>query len=400
MVVVANDATVKAGSWWPETIKKMLRAQEIAMRCRIPIVYLVDSAGVNLPYHGGVFPGQYGAARIFYYNPWESVWEMGLLGVPVPRDLRGMGRGYLSYIVVVEEFAKVDASHAITISAHTTLGTSPILQFGSDAQRERYVPPLASGKVLGGFGLTEPGAGSDAGGTRTRAVRENDAYRVNESKIFITHAGVGEIFIVAAVTEPDRGSQGISNFIVCKPTVDLEQTRALGFGHDDSLPFVEGVRAGKKEDKMGWRASDTRELIMEDALVPEGDRLGEEGEGFTNFMKTLDSGRIGIAALSLGLAEGAFDTAIRYANEREQFGDKIWSFQNIQFQLADIATDIQTGKHLTYHVAWLKDQDQPFTKEAAMAKLFCSELAMRATTGAVQIMGGAHDARRQGMRNR
>jgi alkylation response protein AidB-like acyl-CoA dehydrogenase len=171
--------------------------------------------------------------------------------------------------------------------------------------------------------------------------------------------------------------------------VDLEQTRALGFGHDDSLPFVEGVRAGKKEDKMGWRASDTRELIMEDALVPEGDRLGEEGEGFTNFMKTLDSGRIGIAALSLGLAEGAFDTAIRYANERKQFGDKIWSFQNIQFQLADIATDIQAGKHLTYHAAWLKDQDQPFTKEAAMAKLFCSELAMRATTGSVQIMGGA-----------
>jgi butyryl-CoA dehydrogenase len=155
------------------------------------------------------------------------------------------------------------------------------------------------------------------------------------------------------------------------------------------MPFVEGVRAGKKEDKMGWRASDTRELIMEDALVPEGDRLGEEGEEFTNFMKTLDSGRIGIAALSLGLAEGAFDTAIRYANEREQFGDKIWSFQNIQFQLADIATDTQAGKHLTYYAAWLKDQDQPFTKEAAMAKLFCSELAMRATTGAVQIMGGA-----------
>ena len=324
--------------------------------------------------------------------PWESVkamGEMGLLGVPVPRDLGGMGRDYLSYILVVEELAKVDASHAITVSAHTTLGTSPILQFGSDAQREKYVPPLASGKVLGGFGMTEPGAGSDAVGTRTRAVREAGGYRVNGSKIFITHAGVGEIFTVTAVTDPDRGSQGISSFIVCKPTVDLERARSLGFGHHDVLPFLEGVRAGKKEDKMGWRASDTRELIMEEALVPEEDRLGEEGDGFVNFMKTLDAGRIGIAALSLGLAEGAFETALRYANEREQFGKKIWDFQNIQFRLADIATDIQAGKHLTYHAAWLKDQGQPFTKEAAMAKLFCSELAMRATRDAVQIMGGA-----------
>ena len=324
--------------------------------------------------------------------PWETVktmGEMGLLGIPTPRELGGMGRDYLSYILVVEELAKVDASHAITVSAHTTLGTSPILQFGSDAQREKYVPPLASGRVLGGFGLTEPGAGSDAGGTRSRAVRENRAYRVTGSKIFITHAGVGEIFTVTAVTEPERGSHGISSFIMCKPTVDLERTRALGFGHDEALPFLEGVRAGKKEDKMGWRASDTRELIMDEVLVHEEDRLGEEGEGFINFMKTLDAGRIGIAALSLGLAEGAFDTALRYANEREQFGDKIWSFQNIQFQLADIATDIQAGKHLTYHAAWLKDQDQPFVKEAAMAKLFCSELAMRATQSAVQIMGGA-----------
>ena len=324
--------------------------------------------------------------------PWETVkamGDMGLLGVPVPRELGGMGRDYLSYILVVEELAKVDASHAITVSAHTTLGTSPILEFGTDAQRERYVPPLASGRVLGGFGLTEPGAGSDAGGTRARAVRESGGYRVNGSKIFITHAGVGEIFTVTAVTQPDQGSDGISSFIVCKPTVDLDRARSLGFGHDDDLPFLEGVRAGKKEDKMGWRASDTRELLIEDVLVPEEDRLGEEGEGFINFMKTLDAGRIGIAALSLGLAEGAFDTALRYANEREQFGRKIWDFQNIQFQLADIATDIQAGKHLTYHAAWLKDHDQPFTKEASMAKLFCSELAMRATQKAVQILGGA-----------
>ena len=324
--------------------------------------------------------------------PWETVkamGERGYLGVPVPRSLGGMGQDYLSYTLVVEEIAKVDASHAITVSAHTTLGTSPILVFGTDAQRKRYVPPLASGKVLGGFGLTEAGAGSDAGGTRTKAEREDGGYRLNGSKIFITNAGVGEIFTITALTQPDQGSKGISSFIVCKPTVNLERARALGFGHDDDLPFVDGVRAGKKEDKMGWRASDTRELLIEDAFVAEEDRLGEEGEGFVNFMKTLDAGRIGIAALSLGLAEGALDTVLRYASEHEESGRKIWDVQGIQFQLADIATDIQAGRHLTYHAAWLKDHERPFTKEAAMAKLFCSELAMRATQGAVRIMGGA-----------
>ena len=324
--------------------------------------------------------------------PWETVktmGEMGLLGVPVPEELGGMGRDYLSYILVVEELAKYDASHAITVSAHTTLGTSPIVMFGTPEQKERYVPPLASGKVLGGFGLTEPEAGSDSGGTRTRAVRENGGYRLNGSKIFITHAGVGEIFIVTAMTDPDAGSHGITSFIVCKPTVDMDKANSLGFGHDDSLDFVEGVRAGKKEDKMGWRASDTRELLLDDVLVPMDSRLGDEGEGFSNFMQTLDAGRIGVAALSLGLAEGAFEAAIRYANEREQFGKKIWDFQAVQFGLADMATDIEAGKHLTYHAAWLKDQGRPFSKAASMAKLFCSELAMRATQKAIQILGGA-----------
>jgi len=228
--------------------------------------------------------------------------------------------------------------------------------------------------VLGGFGLTEPEAGSDSGGTRTRAEKANGGYRLNGSKVLITHAGAGEIFTVTPLTEPDRGTRGISSFIVCKPTVDLDQARALGFGHEDSLPFVDGVRAGKKEDKMGWRASDTRELVLEDAFVSAEERLGEEGEGFVNFMKTLDAGRIGIAALSLGLAEGACDAAFRYANEQEQFGRKLWEFQ--------------AGKHLTYNAAWLKDQGAPFTKEAAMAKLFCSELAMCATESAVRIMSG------------
>src|SRR5262245_33543914 len=251
--------------------------------------------------------------------PWENVKimaEMGLLGVPIPKDLGGLGLDYLSYILVVEELAKHDASHAITVSAHTTLGTSPILAFGSKEQRERWVPLLAGGKVLGGFGLTEPGAGSDSGGTRTRAVREGAGYRINGSKIFITHAGVGEIFTVTAVTDPSAGTRGISSFVVTKPTVDLDAASRLGFGHAKDLAYGSGGKAGKKEDKMGWRASDTRELLLEDAFVPEENRLGEEGQGFVNFMRTLDAGRIGIAALSLGLAEGAFETALKYAGQR------------------------------------------------------------------------------------
>ncbi len=324
--------------------------------------------------------------------PWENVKamaEMGLFGVNVPERYGGMGRDYLSYIVVVEELAKFDGSHAITVSAHSTLGITPILNFGDEDQRRRWVPKLATGKVLGGFGLTEAGAGSDASGSRTRAVRENGGWRLNGSKIFITHAGVGEIFTVTAVTEPGRGSKGITSFVVTKPTSDLERARELGIGHDPELEFIDGVRAGKKEDKLGWRASDTRELLLEDAFVADERRIGDEGEGFTNFMKTLDAGRIGLAALSLGLAEGAVDTALRYSQEREQFGRKIWEFQPVQFPLAELATEIEAGRHLTYHAARLRDEDRPFTKEAAMAKLFCSELAMRATTTAIQLMGGA-----------
>lgn len=324
--------------------------------------------------------------------PWENakaMAEMGWFGIPVPEELGGQGRDYLSYILVVEELAKFDASHSITVSAHTTLGLSPILSFGSEEQKRRFIPPLARGEILGGFGLTEPGAGSDASGTRTRAVREEDGYRINGSKIFITNAGVGEIFVATAVTEPGRGAKGISSFIVCKPTVDVERAQALGWGHREDLPFTDGVRAGEKEDKMGWRASDTRELHFEDAFVPESHRLGDEGQGFINFMKTLDAGRIGVAALSLGLAEGALDAAVRYTSGREQFGQPVWDFQQVQFKLADIATDIEAAKHLTYHAAWLKDQGQPFAKQAAMAKLFCSELSMRATLAAIQVMGGA-----------
>jgi butyryl-CoA dehydrogenase len=310
------------------------------------------------------------------------------MGIPFSEEYGGMGKDYLSYILAVEELARVDASHSITVSAHTTLGTSPIVYFGTEDQKRRWVPLLAQGKVLGGFGLTEPGAGSDAGGTRTRAVREDGGWRINGSKIFITHAGVGEIFTVTAVTEPGKGSRGITNFVVCKPTVDLDRTEVLGVGHAPELDYTPGVRAGKKEDKLGWCASDTRELFLEDAFVPQEHQLGEEGQGFINFMKTLDAGRVGVAALSLGLAVGAFEEALRYTQEREQFGRKIWDFQSVQFRLADLATEIQAAKHLTYHAAWLQDRGRPFGKEAAMAKLYASELCMRATTQAVQLLGG------------
>ena len=323
--------------------------------------------------------------------PWDNIkamGELGLLGVPWSEELGGAGMDQLSYYITIHEMAKVDASHALTISAHTNLGTSPIVEFGTEEQKRRYVPLLASGRVLGGFGLTEPGAGSDAGGTATTAVDKGDHYLVNGSKIFITHAGVGEIFVITARTEPGKSNKGITSFIVTKDTVDLDQCRQLGVGHAPDLPKTRGVRAGKKQDKMGWRASDTRELVFEDAVVPKENLLGKPGLGFINFLKTLDAGRIGIAALSLGIAEGAYEEALRYAGVRKQFGRPIGSFQGVSFQLADMAMEIEAGTHLLYHAAWLKQNGRPFKKEAAMAKLYCSELAMRATTKAVQIFGG------------
>jgi alkylation response protein AidB-like acyl-CoA dehydrogenase len=323
--------------------------------------------------------------------PWETVKrmaELGLLGVPWPESLGGAGLDLLSYVIVIHELAKVDASHAITISAHTTLGTSPIVNYGTDAQRRRYVPILAAGRALAGFGLTEPSAGSDAGGTKTVAVRRGASYVLNGSKIFITHGGVGEVFVVTAVTTPGVGTRGISSFILTKDTVDLARARAVGIGHDDSLGAMPGFRAGKKEDKLGWRASDTRELILEDVEVPAENLLGPEGAGFANFMRTLDSGRIGMAALSLGLAEGAYEQALRYTSVRKQFGQAIAGFQGVQFQLSDMATEIEAGKHLMFHATWLAHHGKPFTKAAAMAKLYCSELAMRATIKAVQLHGG------------
>jgi butyryl-CoA dehydrogenase len=323
--------------------------------------------------------------------PWDNIRKMadlGLLGVPWPEELGGAGLDTISFMIAIHELAKVDASHGLTISAHTTLGTSPIVKFGNDEQRRAYVPFLASGKVMGGFGLTEPDAGSDAGGTRTTAVKKGDRYILNGTKRFITHGSVGEIFVVTAVTDPSAGTKGISSFILTKPTNDLAEAERVGVGHEASLPAMKGFSAGKKEDKLGWRASDTAELIMQDVEVPAENLLGAEGRGFINFMKTLDNGRIGIAALSLGIAEGAYEQALEYSMIRKQFGKPISEFQGVHFQLADMAMEIEAGRHLMYHAAWLAQNDKPFSKEAAMAKLFCSELAMRATIKAVQIHGG------------
>jgi butyryl-CoA dehydrogenase len=324
--------------------------------------------------------------------PWDNVKQMadlGLFGIPWPEELGGAGMDYLSYIIVIHELAKIDASHSITVSAHTTLGTSPIMDFGNDEQKRRFVPLLAQGKVLGGFGLTEPGAGSDAGGTKTLAEDRGDHYVLNGSKIFITHAGVGEIFVVTARTDPRaQKTRGITAFIVTKDTTDLDEAKRVGIGHDAALPKTPGVKAAKKEDKLGWRASDTRELVFVDAIVPKEDVLGPSGNGFRQMLHTLDGGRIGIGALALGIAEGALEECLVYTGQRKQFGRPIASFQGVHFALADMATEIEAATHLVYHAAWLKQHGHPFKKEAAMAKLYASELAMRATTKAVQLHGG------------
>ena len=324
--------------------------------------------------------------------PWDNVKRMadlGLFGIPWPKPLGGSGMDYLSYILVIHELAKVDASHAITVSAHTTLATSPIVDFGTEAQRRAFVPRLAAARVLGGFGLTEAGAGSDAGGTKTVAVAKGDHYVLNGSKIFITHGGVGEVFVATARTDAAaKRAHGITAFIVTKDTCDLAEATRVGVGHDPELPKCPGVHAGKKEDKLGWRASDTRELVFQDAIVPKENVLGVANQGFRQMLHTLDAGRIGLGALALGIAEGALAQCLDYTVTRRQFGKPVASFQGVHFALADMATEIAAATHLVYHAAWLKQHGRPFKKEAAMAKLYASELAMRVTTKAVQLHGG------------
>jgi short-chain 2-methylacyl-CoA dehydrogenase len=302
----------------------------------------------------------------FPYGLVAELAELGLMGMPIPEEYGGGGADTLSYAIAIEELTRVDSSVAITVAAHTSLGTMPIYLFGTEEQRREWLPDLASGRRLGAFGLTEPGAGSDAGATRTTAELRDGEWVVNGSKIFITNAGTD---ISACVTITARtGEDEISNIVIPNG--------------------VEGYGISAPMKKLGWRASDTRELSFRDCRVPEGNLLGPRGEGFRQFMQILDGGRISVAAMGVGLAQGAYDLAYAYAQEREQFGRPIARFQAIQFKLADLATEIEAGRALVYKAAWLKDQDRPFAREAAMAKLYTGELSNRAVNWALQIHGG------------
>jgi short-chain 2-methylacyl-CoA dehydrogenase len=302
----------------------------------------------------------------FPYEIVAELAELGLMGIPIPEEYGGGGGDTLSYTLAIEELTRIDSSVAITVAAHTSLGTMPIFLFGNEAQKREWLPQLASGKKLAAFGLTEPDAGSDAGATRTTAELREGNWVVNGSKIFITNAGTD---ISACVTITAKtGDEEISNLIVPNGTQ----------GYEISGPML----------KMGWNAADTRELSFRDCEVPEGNLLGERGAGYRQFLEILDGGRISIAAMGLGLAQGAYDLAASYARERQQFGQPISKFQAIQFKLADMATEIEAGRALVYRAAWLKDQGRPFAQAAAMAKLYTGELAHRVANQSLQIHGG------------
>jgi short-chain 2-methylacyl-CoA dehydrogenase len=302
----------------------------------------------------------------FPYEIVGELAELGLMGIPIPEEYGGAGADTVSYAIAIEELTRIDSSVAITVAAHTSLGTMPIYLFGDDAQKQEWLPSLASGEKLAAFGLTEPGAGSDAGATRTRAELHDGEWGVNGSKIFITNAGTD---ITACVTITALTGEGeVSNLIVPNGTN----------GYEISAPMK----------KLGWHASDTRELSFEDCRVPEGNLLGVRGQGFQQFMTILDGGRISVASMGVGLAQGAYDLAFAYAQERQQFGRPISKFQAIQFQLADMATEIEAGRQLVYRAAWLKDQGEPFALAAAQAKLYTGLLSNRAVNAALQIHGG------------
>ncbi|MBT3299467.1 MAG: acyl-CoA dehydrogenase [Candidatus Marinimicrobia bacterium] len=294
--------------------------------------------------------------------------ELGMMGIVVPEEYGGAGLDMIAFVTAIIELGRVDASVAITMTAHTSLGTLPLLQLGNEEQKQAYLPQLASGKMLGAFGLTEPSAGSDAGATKTTAIRDGDSYIVNGGKIFITNAGeAGVLTFTTKIMDGDK-LQGIGAFIIPMDTPGLE--------------------IAQKEKKMGWKASDTRQLFFRDMRVPASAMLGSPQDGFKTFMKTLISGRIAIGALSVGTALGAYEIALKYSTEREAFGNPIHKFQSVGFKLADMATEIEASKLLVYHAAWMKDQGLPVSKEAAMAKLFASEVAMKTTTEAIQVHGG------------
>jgi len=294
--------------------------------------------------------------------------ELGLMGIPWDEKYGGNGMDTIALVIAIEELGKECASTAATMMAHTSLGTTPIAVFGTDEQKAKYLPDLCSGKMLGAFGLTEPNAGSDAGNTQTRAVKKGDGYVINGQKAFCTNAGyAGTIIITAVVDDGTEGNQ-IGAFIVEKGT--------------------EGLRIGEPEHKMGWKGSDTRSVYFEDMYIPKENVLGNPSKGFKQFLRTLTGGRITIGALALGTAQGAYERALKYSCEREAFGKQINKFQAISFKLADMATSIEASKHLVYNAAYLKDKGEDIIKEAAMAKLFSSEMCMRVTTEAIQVLGG------------
>ena len=302
----------------------------------------------------------------FPYDLVSELAELGLMGMTVPEEYGGAGADTLSYALAVEELTRIDSSVAITVAAHHSLGTLPIFYFGNEEQKREWLPRLASGEALAAFGLTEPGAGSDAGATRTTAELRDGQWVVNGSKIFITNAGTE---ITACVIITARTGEGeISNLIVPNGTP----------GYEISAPM----------EKMGWHASDTRELSFRDCALPEGNLLGPRGQGFNQFLQILDGGRISVAAMAVGLARGAYELALAYAREREQFGRPIARFQAVQFRLADMATEIEAARNLVYKAAWVKDQGRPFGKEAAIAKLYSGEMSNRVVNWALQVHGG------------
>jgi alkylation response protein AidB-like acyl-CoA dehydrogenase len=294
--------------------------------------------------------------------------ELGLMGVLFPEEYGGAGMGYVEYATVIEEIARVDGSIGLSVAAHNSLCTNHIFQYGSEAQRKKYVTPLARGERLGAWGLTEPSSGSDASGMKTIAVRRDGGWVINGSKNFITHGISADVCVVIAITNREMRSRGISAFVV-------EQGN-------------KGFVAGKKENKLGMRASETASIIFEDCWIPEENLIGEVGRGFVNAMQVLDGGRISIAALALGIAQGAYESALKYSQERKQFGQPIFDFQGIQFKLADMATQIDAARLLTLRAAWMKDNKRQTTRESAMAKLYASEIAVRVAEEAIQIHGG------------
>lgn len=298
----------------------------------------------------------------------KKMGEMGLMGIPVPEEWGGSGADFTSYILAINEISKVSATLGVILSVHTSVCTNPILYFGNEEQKQKYVPKLAAGEYLGAFALTEPSAGSDAGSIRTSAVRKGDEYILNGNKVFITNGGEADTYIAFAVTDPTSQIKEISAFIVEKDTP--------------------GFSVGKKEKKMGLHGSNTSELIFDNARVPAGNMLGNKGDGFTIAMANLDSGRIGIAAQALGIAEAALRYASEYAKERKQFGQPIANQQAIAFKLADMATLAEAARLLVYRAAFLRSQGLPCGKEAAMAKRFSSDAAMKITTEAIQVFGG------------